>query len=712
MAGSVILYPLSIMKKVSDMNSKLEGVELVISDVQNSYSKMENEEKLKGMAWSSVKGYIRDIQQPYLLAYKAWKNEHKEALELYSSTGSSLPSVQKLDKSQMENTITRSERAIQRQRNREHPNYNVIYFYEDLINELREKIDAMDTFIAAISGIFDSADNMHKVLANASTELNKVKLSEKGDSIEYTELMSNAWICSMVVIAGMYGISQDGIKEDELAWLYEIGLTDNDIGIAYIRSKAQGDGDFIVNFIRKDYNAAFASIEGDKAIGESSSMFVIKYFSGVSMLERELIENSKSVMDTIDNNSLSRPKELRQMRIKELEDFTNAILGIRDPEKVKGHFINIQNAAELQKTSIFFNILNSKVEIDKSVYRSMNEKHNEFAALVAFFGSNAIVMNEQTSYFRSLKLNEAAIKNLIFNESTGTYYYDISYKGYGVLEVDGHTVTKMDIDLEDTIYTDIIGSTTELSGILKTLELNELYKKREELLKDSFENWMIDMSTFGLKDQIPLAGAVLELVTSDKLNDGYSAAGDVIKESPLGNVEIFNEFAESGTWDVITSNADSVMGYFSDKEDIDTAIKKYINEEEGDWFSTGSVFYYGKEGDSKRRLISYGRDEPKIARAISKLEKDGLQKTLNLEYYDKVDGEDGVNKKNFEKALGGEGSTEYKMFFGGENISDMPIEEFSEHVKHITYVYDRDIYTQDNDFSIKDEFKKYLKEQE
>ena len=649
MAGSVILYPFSIMKKASDMNSKLESIGSAISDTQKSYSAMESEEKLKGAAWSSVKGYIRDIQQPYLLSYMAWASEHKEALETYRIAGASLPDVQKLDKAQMENSIEKSKRAIQIQRSRKNPNYNIIHFYKCLINELREKINAMDTFIAAISGIFDIADSMHKVLVNASTELNKVKLSEKGDNIEYTELMSNPWICSMVVMAGMYGISQDGIKEDELAWLYEIGLTDNDIGIAYIRSKAQGDGDFIINFIRKDYNAAFASIEGDKAIGESSSMFVIKYFSGVSMLERELIENAKSVMDTIDINSLSRPKELRQMRIKELEDFTNAILGLRDPEKVMGHFTMIQNAAELQKTSIFFSILNSKVEIDKSIYRSMNEKRNELAALVAFFGSNAIVMNEQTSYFKSLKLNEAAIKNLIFNESTGTYYYDISYKGYGVLDVDGHTVTKMDIDLEDTIYTDIIGSTTELSGIFKTLELNDLYKKREELLKDSFENWMIDMSTFGLKDQIPLAGAVLELATSDTLNDRYSAAGDVIKESPLGNVEILNEFAESGTWDVITSNADSVMGYFSDKEDIDTAIKKYINEEEADWFSTGSVFYYGKEGDSKTRLISYGRDEPKIARAISKLEKDGLQKTLNLEYYNKVDGEGGVNKKNFEK---------------------------------------------------------------
>ena len=705
MAVSVILYPLSIMKKVSDMNSKLEGVELVISDVQNSYSKMENEEKLKGMAWSSVKGYIRDIQQPYLLAYKAWKNEHKEALELYSSAGSSLPSVQKLDKSQMENTITRSERAIQRQRNREHPNYNVIYFYEDLINELREKIDAMDTFIAAISGIFDSADNMHKVLANASTELNKVKLSEKGDSIEYTELMSNAWICSMVVIAGMYGISQDGIKEDELAWLYEIGLTDNDIGIAYIRSKAQGDGDFIVNFIRKDYNAAFASIEGDKAIGESSSMFVIKYFSGVSILERELIENSKSVMDTIDINSLSRPKELRQMRIKELEDFTNAILGLRDPEKVIEHFTMLQNATEVGMSNIFFTALESKVEIKEKEYKVMATKYIDLAALGVFFGSNAIIMNEQTSYFQNLNLNEASIKNLTFNEALGTYYYDISYKGYGVIGVDGHTVTTMDLDLEDTIYTDIIRSTTKLREDIEDFEINELYKKREELLKDSFKNWMTDMSTIGLSSQVPFIGATLDFLTSDTYNDRYSAAGDMIKESPLGGIETFENLAESDYLDAITSSADSVTSYFSDKEDIDTMLENIKKKKEADWFSTGSAFYYGKEGSEKRKLVSYGRYDPEIAIAMSKLEKEGFKGVLDLKY-------DSNNEADeFIKAIGGKNSTEYKIFFGGADISEMPIDEFDRKVSHMSHEYGQRIIDK-NDFSAKDRFKQYLGEED
>ncbi len=706
MAGSVILYPLSIMKKASDMNSKLESVELVISDVQNSYSKMENEEKLKGEAWSSVKGYIRDIQQPYLLAYKAWKNEHKEALELYSSAGSSLPSVQKLDKSQMENTITRSENIIQRQRNREHPNYNVIYFYEDLINELREKIDAMDTFIAAISGIFDSADNMHKVLANASTELNKVKLSEKGDSIEYTELMSNAWICSMVVIAGMYGISQDGIKEDELAWLYEIGLTDNDIGIAYIRSKAQGDGDFIVNFIRKDYNAAFASIEGDKAIGESSSIFVIKYFAGVSMLERKLDENLKSVQGQINPDDMSYLENLRIMRIRELEGFTNAVLGLKDPEKVIDNFNMIQNAAEVYMSNLFFAALNSKVEISEKECREMDTKYADVAALGALFGSNATVMNDHTSYLNNVNLKEAAIKNLVFDESTKTYHYDISYKGYGIVEVDGHTVTTMDIDLEDTIYTRRLDNNTDLRDTIEDLELSELYKKREALFWDSLNNWTMDMGTMWLNSQVPFLGAAVEFTTSDTFNDKYSAAGDMIKESPLDNVETFNKFAESGVFDSFTSTVDSAMEFVSDKEDIESSIKKIRDKKEIGWFSTGSGFYYGKEGMEKMKVISYGRFDPKRARAISKWERDGFRKIGAPEY----DTADQSQKDQFSEALGDPDSREYKIFFGGADISGMDIEELDSKARKIGMIYDDKILTGTDGYSAKDRFNYYIQE--
>jgi len=123
-------------------------------------------------------------------------------------------------------------------------------------------------------------------------------------------------------------------------------------------------------------------------------------------------------------------------------------------------------------------------------------------------------------------------------------HYDISYKGYGIVEVDGRTVTTMDIDLEDTIYTSRLDNNTDLRGYIEDLELSELYKKREALFWDSLNNWTMDMGTIWLNSQVPFLGAAVELTTSDTFNDKYSAAGDMIKESPLDNVETFNKFAE------------------------------------------------------------------------------------------------------------------------------------------------------------------------
>ena len=688
MAGSIILYPLSITRKVSDMNSKLESVETVISDIQNAYARMADEKELGGKAWDSVKGYIKDIQQPYLISYKAWKTEHKEALEIYSCASSNLPSVQKLDRSQMENTITRSENIIQRQRDREHPNYNTIYFYEDLINELRKKIDAMDTFISAIRGIFDSSDNMQKVIANASTEINKVKLSENWDSIEYTGLMTNNSICELTVIAGMYSILQDGIKE-ELAGLYEIGLTDRDIGIAYMRSKARGDGNFIINFIRKDYSAAFASIEGDKALSESSSLFVVKYFLGLSMLERELIENSKSVMDTIDINSLSRPKELRQMRIKELEDFTNAILASKDAEKIKGNFSSLQKVAETNIISDVLSIINCEGEMSDRRYRGIIARCNNLLALATFFGSNTVVINDQTSYLKSFNLNEANIKNLNINENTGCYYYDISYKIYGNSGVYEKMLDERNIDFQDTIYTDIKKDGTSVSDLLRKHRLEEYYKKRDNLLNDSFDDWMMDMATLGLSDRIPFLGSVVDLavsVQSGSADDSYSAVNDLIDETSLGENELIQKVIDSKSLDALAKTTDAVTGYFSSKEEIEQLIKEYDNEKEAEFFLSAGVFFYG-ENRNEEHIVSIGRYNPEIAMTSTKIKKVGFKGFLNLD--EEYTQSSGIS--NFETKLGDKNSIRYKLWNGGIDMWNTPATELDNELNILNRDYNMDI---------------------
>ena len=336
----------------------------------------------------------------------------------------------------------------------------------------------------------------------------------------------------------------------------------------------------------------------------------------------------------------------------------------------------------------------------------MDTKYADVAALGALFGSNATVMNDHTSYLNNVNLKEAAIKNLVFDESTKTYHYDISYKGYGIVEVDGRTVTTMDIDLEDTIYTRRLDNNTDLRGYIEDLELSELYKKREALFWDSLNNWTMDMGTIWLNSQVPFLGAAVELTTSDTFNDKYSAAGDMIKESPLGDIEEFGEIAESGVLDAFTSTVDSAMEFVSDKEDIESSIQRLRDKKEIGWFSTGTGFYYGKEGMEKMKVISYGRFDPKRARAISKWERDGFRKIGAPEYDAAAQSE----KDQFLEALGGSDSTEYKMFFGGADISGMDIEELDSKARKISMIYDDKILTGTDGYSVKDRFNYYIQE--
>jgi len=181
----------------------------------------------------------------------------------------------------------------------------------------------------------------------------------------------------------------------------------------------------------------------------------------------------------------------------------------------------------------------------------------------------------------------------------------------------------------------------------------------------------------------------------------------MIKESPLGDIEEFGEIAESGALDAFTSTVDSAMQFMSDKEDIESSIQKLRDKKEIGWFSTGSGFYYGKEGMEKMKVISYGRFDPKRAIALSKWEKDGLQKIV-APGYDTVEK---TKKDAFLALLGDSDSTEYKIFFGGADISEMDIEELDSKVRKIGMLYDDKILTETSGFSAKDQFYQYIQEQ-
>ena len=148
------------------------------------------------------------------------------------------------------------------------------------------------------------------------------------------------------------------------------------------------------------------------------------------------------------------------------------------------------------------------------------------------------------------------------------------------------------------------------------------------------------------------------------------------------------------------------MQFMSDKEDIESSIQRLRDKKEIGWFSTGTGFYYGKEGMEKMNVISYGRFDPKRARAISKWERDGFRKIGAPEY----DTADQSQKDQFSEALGGSDSTEYKIFFGGADISGMDIEELDSKARKIGMIYKEKILGGKSEFGAKDRFNYYIQE--
>ena len=80
--SDMIMYPQSMRKKASEMLEELSNMDVKIEIFFKRYEDAQNPIEFSGMAWLSVKNYIEDVQKPYLTAYKAWRVEQGDALQI------------------------------------------------------------------------------------------------------------------------------------------------------------------------------------------------------------------------------------------------------------------------------------------------------------------------------------------------------------------------------------------------------------------------------------------------------------------------------------------------------------------------------------------------------------------------------------------------------------------------------------------------------
>ena len=709
---NIVLYPKEIKEKSTDMCAELERAEEKIAKAKRAYEKMEAEEALDGQAWSSIKSYIRDVQKPYLTSYKIWKDEQREAMETYKTVAINLPNVIRLDKEQLEKTITTYETRIQRELEKKNPSHTRLDWLEQRLNIFYNQKNRLEDFCTAIDGIFGSANNLQQVMVKVTSEFDKIKLSEPKEGLEYREVVFGTPMQEMLIKAGMIEISKAGLDDDKIKYFYDLEFTKEEIAIACVKSKSEGDGDFIVNFVKKDYKSAFSSMEDNKVLGVSSALFALKYFSSMELQERELSNLLKELPTEKQNEATLIIEELRATRLSDLESFTNAILNIKnqlgvvDTDKAGENFIRLKGVAEFSMLAEELYAEENWDKIHKNEHRIRTTKEDSMLALASFFASNAIALKDNTSFYKRCLLSEVNISNLqIDNEFTGSYSYDIEFSGLAYVNVDSgmHSETTIKLDSKVNVTTEIALNNNMLENYLSQVKINELLGEKSRLPLEVLNNVMMDLALLGISGANEKVGAVAKFgvaMLNGGMTDKHDAAKELLENSGYEELESIKKIKGVVDSEAVEGTAillDAIAEYTERNEQIEKELAEVKRGQEASWFSTGSVMYY--DGDkSTMQLLCMGRYKTGAGMAIGKWEKVGLKGLLDLD-------EDLYSSTEEEK-----NTDNYKLYYGGADISNMDISELDNAVHSISEEYSDKVQRGNFGNDFKDRIKDYIKE--
>ena len=397
--SGMIMYPQSMRKKASEMLRKLDSMDEKIEKFFKRYEEAQSPLELSGMAWSSVKSYIEDI-----------------------------PDVHKLNKDQMENSIRKYRRYIEIEENRKNPNEDRIMRYEELIAEFEEKIQHMEDFAVAISGIFSEANAMQATLTGADNVLNSVKLTRTGTAIHYTSLSESEEMQAITVVANIYIIMSGGVSREKIRELEGMGFDKSSISKVFAASRDGGEKDMIIHFIKGDYKKAFTTANKDNGLVDSTAVFITEYLY-----------------------RLGKKKNTDE----EIQKVINAILESEDGINVKraiACFTSLQFAAETLLEVDYIAAMRGARFMTGEEYGEIVNRNNRFKAVAILYGSTADI--------GEIKLVLAGEYNLNTARTMEMWRYEKVYKN-------GELV---DLKLGDLIKDENIMNKNQMEEIRKKLE--------------------------------------------------------------------------------------------------------------------------------------------------------------------------------------------------------------------------------------------------
>lgn len=591
--SGMIMYPQSMRKKASEMLRELDSMDEKIEKFFKRYEDAQNPIEFSGMAWLSVKNYIEDVQKPYLTAYKAWQNEQRDSLSIYSNAAGKLPDVHKLNKDQMENSIRKYRRYIEIEENRKNPNEDRIMRYEELIAEFEEKIQQMEDFAVAISGIFSEANAMQKAIISARKELNRVKISGTGITIDYTRLSASEEMQAVTTIANIYIIISGGVTKERIAELEGMGLYKSDISKVFAASRDGGEKDMIIHFIKGDYKKAFTTANKDNGLVDSTAAFITEYLYRLGKIkntDEEIQKVINAILESEDGISVRRAANVALS------------LQVATDQLIETDHVN------LKKTGRF---------MEDEEYNETVNRINKLKAITILYGSISGLMSNAINEEIIYRFDTAEISELNYDSNKGTYDYHMKYRGIsrGDDPIGDRFLPYKELKFDNDISTYLTRVSADVASQINFNYFEKLENRRAKMDMELVEDIVYGMGASRLKDSSGIV-VMLPIGIKKAFSGSNTKLRNTIMDISKENSGIADQLNNLTLEPVVL--AKNLMITYEDYENnrklLEESMKNIQESQKASLLYEGGGYRIGK--DTKKHFVCYGPYSVDMAGAL------------------------------------------------------------------------------------------------
>jgi len=190
-----VIYPGRIPGKMGIMDSELDQMSEAAEKAKSAMVKV-NGDFLSGLAWGNTKEYFLTIHIPLLQSFRLWSSYQKEENSTYKNAGSALPQIEELNQDTL--TTQRDWWVSEKTKLLQWPlggvlNLPAIWICQRIINQIEEKIRAIETFIGATTGTYSYANGVLETLEQAQSNLGKISYDPSTHSYDFS-LVDAQWL--------------------------------------------------------------------------------------------------------------------------------------------------------------------------------------------------------------------------------------------------------------------------------------------------------------------------------------------------------------------------------------------------------------------------------------------------------------------------------------------------------------------------------------